>query len=94
VVWVKTVLLERPIVQRDLQLRLRVLTVKGDTDMHLDLDTAQRDWAEGLEVAKSLGDKQWEARASGELGIDFQQGDTAEFNGAWFPKNSKSKKLS
>ncbi len=71
-------LLENPVVQNDSQLRLRVLTVKGDTDMDLDIDVAQRDWSEVLNVAKTLGDKAWEARATGELGIiDFMQGNAA-----------------
>ncbi len=62
-------LLENPLVQNDPQLRLRVLTVKGDTDMDNDVDLAQRDWSEALELAKTLGDKAWEARATGELGV-------------------------
>ena len=71
-------LLEDPLVQNDAELRLRVLTVKGDTDMDLDSDLARRDWTEALEVARSLGDTAWEARATGELGIiDFLQGDSA-----------------
>jgi len=71
-------LLENPIVQNDPQLRLRVLIVKGDTDMDLDIDLAQRDWSEALMVAKKLGDVVWESRAMGELGlIEFMQGNTA-----------------
>src|SRR5439155_8841967 len=62
----------------DAQLRLRILTVKGDTDMDLDVDLAQRDWSAALDAARMLGDKGWEARATGELGIiDFMQGNAA-----------------
>ena len=71
-------LLENPLVQNDPQLRLRILTVKGDTDMDLDIDLAQRDWSEALNVAKTLGDNGWQTRATGELGIiDFMQGNAA-----------------
>ncbi len=71
-------LLDDPLAQNDSQLRLRVLTVKGDTDLDMDIDLAQRDWSEALNVAKTLGDKGWEARATGELGIiDFMQGNAA-----------------
>jgi CHAT domain-containing protein len=70
-------LLDSPLVQSDSLLRLRVLTVKGDTDMDFDLDLAQRDWSEALAVAKDLGDQQWQARATGEIGIiDFMHGNT------------------
>jgi CHAT domain-containing protein/tetratricopeptide (TPR) repeat protein len=72
-------LLGNPLVATDTQLRLRVLTVKGDTDMDIDVDLAQRDWSEVLALSKRLGDKPWEARATGELGIiDFMQGNTTE----------------
>jgi len=71
-------LLEYRIVKSDAQLRLRILTVKGDTDMDLDIDLAQRDWSAALDAARMLGDKAWEARATGELGIiDFMQGNAA-----------------
>lgn len=71
-------LLGNAAVQNDEQLRLRVLTVKGDTDMDLDSNLALRDWSETMELAKRVGDKQWEARANGEIGIiDFLHGDSA-----------------
>lgn len=70
-------LLDNPVVRNDALLRLRILTVKGDTDMDFDIDLAQRDWSDALALARSLGDRQWEARATGELGIiDFMQGNT------------------
>lgn len=71
-------LLDDPLVQQDLRLRLRCLTIKGDVDMDLDSDLAERDWSEALTLSQTLGDKAWEARANGELGIiAFLQGDTA-----------------
>ena len=61
----------------DSRLRLRCLVVKGDTDLDMDVGLADRDWTEALELAKGLGDKPWESRATGELGIiAFLKGDT------------------
>src|SRR5216683_4237112 len=68
--------LEKPIVQSDLRLKLRCLIVKGDVDMDLDDGLAQADWSAALEIAQALNEKDWEARATGELGlIAFLQGD-------------------
>jgi len=62
-------LLDDPLVQSDLALRLRCLAVKGDFDMELDTDRARRDWTEARGVAEKLGDKAWVSRADGELAI-------------------------
>ena len=68
--------LGNPIVQNDAKLKLRCLVVKGDVDMDFDDGLAQQDWTEALSLAKSLKDPDWEARATGELGIiSFLQGD-------------------
>jgi tetratricopeptide (TPR) repeat protein len=70
--------LDNPIVQNDPKLRLRCLVVKGDVDMDFDDGLAREDWTEALKLAKSLKDPDWEARATGELGIIiFLQGDHA-----------------
>jgi CHAT domain-containing protein/predicted negative regulator of RcsB-dependent stress response len=70
--------LDNPIVQNDPRLKLRCLVVKGDVDLDLDDGLAQEDWTEALTLAKSLKDPDWEARATGELGIiTFLQGDHA-----------------
>src|SRR5215471_20179759 len=71
-------MLTDPLVKGDARLRLRCLVVKGDTDLDMDVGLAERDWTEALGLAKALGDKAWESRAMGELGIiAFLQGDTA-----------------
>jgi CHAT domain-containing protein len=71
-------LLIDPIVKSDQRLRLRCLVVKGDTDLDMDAALAERDWSEALALSKALGDKGWESRATGELGIiTFLEGDTA-----------------
>lgn len=70
--------LDNPIVQNDPKLKLRCLVVKGDVDMDFDDGLALGDWTEALALAKSLKDPDWEARATGELGIiTFLQGDHA-----------------
>jgi len=71
-------LLMDPLVRSDQRLRLRCLVVKGDTDLDMDAALAERDWTEALAIAKTLGDKRWVSRATGELGIiAFLTGDTA-----------------
>jgi CHAT domain-containing protein len=67
--------LQNPIVQADKKLRLWCLIAKGYTDIEIDYRTSKRDWLEAQELAKSLGEDQWETRASGELGlIGFLEG--------------------
>jgi hypothetical protein len=58
---------------------LRGVTVKGDIDLEWDVLAAERDWRQVLQLARELGDKGWENRANGELGIvAFLKGDTGE----------------
>jgi hypothetical protein len=67
--------LQNPIVQADKKLRLWCLIAKGNTDIEIDYRASKRDWLEAQELAKSLGEDQWETRASGELGlIGFLEG--------------------
>ena len=71
--------LARPIVARDRRLRLRGLTVKGDIDLEWDVQAALRDWQQVRQLAVELGEKGWENRAAGELGmIAFLKGNTGE----------------
>jgi CHAT domain-containing protein/tetratricopeptide (TPR) repeat protein len=71
-----TTALEDPVVAKDPKLRLWILAGKGYVDLEIDVASAQRSWEEALALAQSLGDKNWEARASGELGIiAFLNGD-------------------
>ncbi len=71
--------LARPIVARDRRLRLRGLTAKGDIDLEWDVQAALRDWQQVRQLAAELGEKGWENRAAGELGmIAFIKGNTGQ----------------
>jgi CHAT domain-containing protein len=71
--------LRRPIVQNDLRLKLRCLTVKGIIDLNTNSSAARRDWSDALKIAQSLGDGIWISRATGQLGIlTFMEGKIAE----------------
>src|SRR6185437_14118278 len=68
--------LENPIVQNDPRLRLFALTAKGYTDLDVNLASCRAAWQQALVIARELGDRNWEARAAGELGIiAFLEGD-------------------
>ena len=70
--------LNNPIVTNDLKLRLWCLVVKGYIDLDLDTASAKRAWTEALGIATALGDRGWELRAKGELGvIAFLEGNPA-----------------
>jgi len=69
--------LKDPVVKTDPRLRLWCLAAKGYTDLDLDSASSKRAWTEALQIANSLGEDQWAARASGELGIiAFLEGNT------------------
>src|SRR5882672_1334574 len=71
--------LRRPVVVRDDRLRLRALTAKGDIDLEWDVQAALRDWQQVRQLAGELGEKGWQNRAIGELGmIAFLKGNTGE----------------
>ena len=60
-------------------MRLRGLTVKGDIDLEWDVQAARQDWEQVRALAKELGDKGWENRATGELGlVAFLKGNTGQ----------------
>jgi len=68
-----------PLLKSDKQIRLFCLAVKGDIDGELDSKPMRRDWEEVLELARDLGDKKWQNRASGEIGFAaFLEGDVAK----------------
>ncbi len=69
--------LEIPVAKTDLRLRLWCLAAKGYTDLEINPPSAKRLWTEAQRIAHTLGDAQWEARATGELGIiAFLEGDS------------------
>ena len=71
--------LKTPLVQSDPELKLWCLTSKGYTDIEIDRVSAKRDWEEAQALAKTLGEKKWEVRAEGELGlIAFLEGYSAK----------------
>lgn len=61
--------LQNPVVQNDPALKIRALSLKGVIDLNLNTGAAQDDFSQILALAKSIGDRKWENRASGELGI-------------------------
>ena len=68
--------LKNPTVQNDPKLRLFALTAKGYTDLYVNLASCRAAWEQALVTARDLGDRNWEARATGELGIvAFLEGD-------------------
>jgi len=68
--------LENPVVHNDPKLRLFCLTAKGYTDLDVNLASCRTAWEQALQTARELHDRQWESRASGELGIvAFLEGD-------------------
>src|SRR6266581_1381159 len=69
--------LEIPVVKSDPRLRLWCLAAKGYTDLEINPVSAKRAWTEAQRIAHTLGEAQWEARATGELGIiAFLEGDS------------------
>ncbi len=69
---------KNPLLQSDKELRLFCLMVLGDIDGEIDAAPMRRDWEAALKLARELGDKKFENRASGELGFAlFLEGDMA-----------------
>ena len=67
-----------PLLQTDKALRMFCLAVKGDVDGEIDALPMRQDWEEVLAIAKELGDRKWQNRASGEIGFaKFLEGDLA-----------------
>jgi hypothetical protein len=61
--------LANPVVQNDPALKIRALSVKGIVDLNLNTAAALDDFTQIQTLARSIGDRKWENRASGELGI-------------------------
>lgn len=61
--------LNSPVVQQDLNLKLRCLAAKAYLEEQPDLLLARESWTEVLALAQQLKDKEWEIRALGHLGI-------------------------
>ena len=61
--------LEYPVVQSDPRLKLFCLTAKGYTDLDVDPPSSRKDWERARVLAKTLGERAQEGRATGELGI-------------------------
>jgi CHAT domain-containing protein len=70
--------LDRPAVKINPKLRLWCLAVKGSLEINSDSNSSKHAWTEALQIANDLGESQWTARATGELGIiAFLDGNTA-----------------
>ena len=68
--------LDLPVAKSDPKLRLWCLAAKGYTDLEINPESAKQSWTEARRIAKSLGEPQWVARATSELGtIAFLEGD-------------------
>lgn len=68
-------LLQSPLLQKDPQLHLWCLSVKGYADLNRDTKAAKITWTEAYQIASNLNDQKWIARIIGELGIiDFLNG--------------------
>src|ERR1700744_2828339 len=61
--------LANPVVQNDPALKIRALSVKGIIDLNLNTAAALDYFTQIQTLARSIGDRKWENRASGELGI-------------------------
>lgn len=65
-----------PVVRGDPRLELWAFASKGYVDMNVSPALAADDWKEVHIIARRLKDREWEARANGEIGITaFLQGD-------------------
>jgi len=57
------------VVEGDPQLKIQGLALLGNIDLNLDTAAAGGDWRELLAVATAAGDRKWQNRANGELGL-------------------------
>src|SRR6266850_2437877 len=69
--------LDVPIAKSDQELRLWCLAAKGYTDLEINPVSAKRVWTEAQGITHTLGEREWESRAKGELGfVAFLEGDS------------------
>ena len=58
-----------PLVEGDPQLKIRALALLGTIDLNLNTAAAGDDWRQLLAVATAAGDRKWQNRANGYLGL-------------------------
>jgi hypothetical protein len=58
-----------PLVEGDPQLKIHALALLGTIDLNLDTAAAGDDWRKLLAVATAAGDRKWQNRANGYLGL-------------------------
>jgi CHAT domain-containing protein len=69
-------MLATDVAQRNLELRINLLAIRGDIEFQYDLPAAQETWEAVRQLASSTGHRAWKARAEGELGtIAFLNGE-------------------
>jgi CHAT domain-containing protein/tetratricopeptide (TPR) repeat protein len=74
----ETELATNTLLVRDKQLRMFCLIVKGDVDDEVNSSAMGHDWEQVQTLAAELGDKKWQYRALGQLGlVAFYEGDLA-----------------
>jgi len=61
--------LSDPVVEGDPLLKIRGLALIGTIDLNTNTAAALDDWTKVLEIAKAAGDKKWQNRANGQLGL-------------------------
>ncbi len=70
---------ENLIVKNDPELRLWCQAARGYLELEIDVHAAKEAWQDVLSISQSLGKKDWENRANGELGlIAFLEGDSVK----------------
>ncbi len=60
---------ENPLLQKDKQLRMFCLIVKGDIDAETNAGMMRQDWEQVQDLAKELADTKWQYRALAQLGV-------------------------
>ena len=74
----ETELATNPLLLQDKQLRMFCLIVKGDIDDEVNSSAMGHDWEQVQALATELGNKKWQYRALGQLGlVAFYEGDLA-----------------
>jgi CHAT domain-containing protein/tetratricopeptide (TPR) repeat protein len=69
-------ILASDVAKTDKRLRLRCLVIRGDVNLEMDVPAARDDWEAALALATEIGDRKWQSRAKGELGmVAFMLGD-------------------
>lgn len=61
--------LTNPLFETDTELKIRALACKGEIAHQCDLWAAREAWEQVLDLTKETGNKKWEGRALGELGV-------------------------